>query len=56
MKKLLLISIVISCLYGCSLTKQMKIEEKEILGTYIRNESTEKLDLNPDGTFADKST
>ena len=51
MKKLLLISIVISCLYGCSLTKQMKIEEKEILGTYIRNESTEKLELNHDGTF-----
>lgn len=51
MKKLLLISIVISCLYGCSLTKQMKIEEKEILGTYIRNESTEKLVLNYDGTF-----
>lgn len=51
MKKLLLIPIVIFFLHGCSLTKKMKIQAKEIPGKYIRNESTEKLELNPDGTF-----
>lgn len=51
MKKLLSKLLIICCLFSCSVAEQMKIEEKEILGTYIRYESTEKLELNPDGTF-----
>lgn len=51
MKKLLFISIVLFQFIGCILTKAQKINVQDILGVYQRQESSEKLELKPDGTY-----
>lgn len=51
MRKLLFISILASCLISCVTTKKAKTEKPVIQGIFKRFESSEKLELKPDGTF-----
>lgn len=56
MRKLLFISIATSCLTCCVATRKLKTENIVVEGTYMRNKSSEKLELNPDGTYLLKKT
>ncbi len=51
MRKLLCILIVGFQLVGCTSTKGQKIKVEDLSGLYERQESTEKLELRPDGTY-----
>jgi hypothetical protein len=51
MRKLLYISIVVSCLIGCVPIKKVKTESRALQGAYKRNKSSEKLVLNSEGTY-----
>lgn len=51
MKKLLFISIVAFQFIGCISTKAQKLNVQDMSGVYQRQESSEKLELKPDGTY-----
>lgn len=51
MRKLLFILIVAFQLVGCISTKAQKLSVQDVSGVYERHESSEKLELKPDGTY-----
>ncbi len=51
MRKLLLVTIAVSCLISCVTTEKIKTQNRVIQGTYKRSESSEKLEIKPDGTY-----
>src|SRR5690554_5676254 len=51
MKKLLFISIVAFQFIGCISTKAQKLNVQDMSGVYQRQESSEKSELKPDGTY-----
>lgn len=51
MKKLLLILVAAFQLIGCVSTKGQKMGVVDLSGIYERQESTERLELRPDGTY-----
>lgn len=51
MRKLLFISIATNCLISCVSMNSHKSENQDMSGIYLRQESTEKLELKFDGTY-----
>lgn len=51
MRRELLILIAAIQLMGCSLLKGQKVKIQDISGEYVRQKSSEKLELKPDGTY-----